>query len=265
MNLLTKLLKSALARTSPEFSKLLLVEGEKKEEQNKFIRQFHEFSKHSGNYNQRFSLEEKDNTPMLGDDTGITTFDAHYVYHPAWAARIVKQINPAYHVDISSTLHFCSLLSAFIPIKFYDYRPAKLNLSNLESDSADLTKLHFPDNSITSLSCMHTIEHIGLGRYGDPIDYDGDLKAAKELIRALAYGGTLLIVSPVGKPKIEFNAHRIYAYRQILDMFKDLHLVEFSLVTDNALTEGITFNATEELSDKQNYGCGCFWFKKQNI
>jgi SAM-dependent methyltransferase len=264
MNLLTKLLKSALARTSAQFSRLLFIEEKKKEQQNNFIHKFYEFHKHSNNYHQRFILEEKDCTPLLDDDTGITTFDTHYVYHPAWAARIVKQVNPDYHVDISSTLHFCSLLSAFISVKFYDFRPAKLTLSNLESESADLTKLHFPDNSIASLSCMHTIEHIGLGRYGDPVDYDGDLKAAAELYRVLAPGGTLLMVTPVGKPKIMFNAHRIYAYRQIMEMFRDLELVEFSLVTDNALNEGMTFNATEKLSDKQNYGCGCFWFKKKS-
>jgi hypothetical protein len=110
---------------------------------------------------------------------------------------------------------------------------------------------------------MHTVEHIGLGRYGDPIDPDGDLKAAKELERAVASGGSLLFVVPVGKPQIQFNAHRIYSYKMVLDMFPQLTLKEFSLIPDNALDTGMIHDATEEDVKKQTYGCGCFWFTKR--
>jgi hypothetical protein len=136
---------------------------------------------------------------QLQDATVQTEFDRHYVYHPAWAARIIKRIKPAVHVDISSSLHFCSVLSAFVPVKFYDYRPAKLELSGLTSEHADLVQLPFESNSIASLSCMHTVEHIGLGRYGDPLDYDGDLKAIAELSRVLAVGGNLLFCYTRGR------------------------------------------------------------------
>jgi hypothetical protein len=163
-------------------------------------------------------------------------------------------------VDISSTLHFCSIVSAFIPVKFYDYRPADLCLSGLSSEFADLLALPFPSASVESLSCMHTVEHVGLGRYGDPIDPDGDLKAIAELKRVLAPGGSLLFVAPVGRPKIVFNAHRIYAYDQVVSYFADLDLREFALVPDRGPL--ITL-ATKALADAQTYGCGCFWFQKQ--
>ena len=120
--------------------------------------------------------------PTLLDRTATTKFEPHYIYHPAWAARVVAKINPAKHVDIASTLHFSTIISAFLPVEFYDYRPAILNLPGLVSKHADLTKLHFADNSIESLSCLHTIEHVGLGRYGDPIDPTGDVTACKELV-----------------------------------------------------------------------------------
>lgn len=200
--------------------------------------------------------------PVFDGNTSKTNFDTHYIYHPAWAARIVKDINPSKHIDISSTLHFCTQLSAFIPTEFYDYRPAQLNLSNLVTSRVDLCKMHFTDNSITSLSCMHTIEHVGLGRYGDPLDSEGDIKAAKELQRVLAIGGSLLIVTPVGKQKIFFNAHRVYSYAQIIKMFDKLSLVSFALIPDNAITTGILENADPAMVASQNYGCGCFWFKK---
>lgn len=205
----------------------------------------------------------KDRYPCLNDNCGTTPFDAHYTYHPAWAARIIAQTKPAVHVDISSTLHFCSILSAFVPVKFYDYRPADLELPGLSSGSANIVSLPFSSNSIKSLSCMHTVEHIGLGRYGDPLDPDGDLKAIAELKRVLAVGGNLLFVVPVGgTAKIMFNAHRIYTYGQIVGYFSDLQLVEFSLIPDTPQSNGLISNATEDDANKCSYGCGCFWFQK---
>ena len=211
----------------------------------------------------RFSIKISDFYPQIKDKTIQTGFDRHYVYHTSWAARKVKDFNPSVHTDISSSLYFCGIVSAFVPVEFYDYRPAQLKLSSLKSAHVDLTNLHFTDNSISSLSCMHTIEHIGLGRYGDPIDPQGDIKACMELQRVLAPDGQLIFVTPVGKSKIEFNAHRIYSYQQVLDLFPDLTLKEFSLVTDTVEQGDLIENADPELVKSQKYGCGLFIFTKQ--
>ncbi len=209
--------------------------------------------------NTRFSLKITDVYPCVTDKTFETKFDAHYIYHTAWAARKVKEINPVKHTDISSSLYFSGIVSAFVPVDFFDYRPAHLTLSGLKSGQADLTKLDFLDNSLSSLSCMHTVEHIGLGRYGDPIDQKGDLKAIAELKRVVAKNGSLLFVVPVGKPKVEFNAHRIYSYEQILDYFQGFTLKEFSLIDD---AHNFIENSDPRLVKNQRYGCGCFWFTK---
>jgi hypothetical protein len=172
------------------------------------------------------------------------------------------------HVDISSTLHFCSIISAFIRVRFYDFRPADLELSNLVCGTVNLTNLKFETNSILSLSCMHTVEHIGLGRYGDEIDFDGDLKAMKELARVLALGGNLLFVVPVGKKSlIQFNAHRIYEPKEIIRIFKDhgLQLKQFSLIPESQIDGGLILNPSDDLVSRQSYACGCFWFSKQSI
>ena len=108
---------------------------------------------------------------------------------------------------------------------------------------------------------MHVVEHVGLGRYGDPLDPDGDLKAMRELARVLAPGGQLLFVVPIGRPRIQYNAHRIYAYRQVLDGFPGLRLKEFALVPDDA-TRGLERGATQAEADAQVYGCGCFHFAR---
>ena len=227
-----------------------------------FADDYRKFSALHGNGKKRFPLRWRDREPCLNDRTATTDFDRHYVYQTAWAARILAETRPALHVDISSQLQFCTLVSAFVPVQFYDYRPADLRLSNLTSESADLLALSFADGSIESLSCMHVVEHIGLGRYGDPFDPDGDLKAMAELLRVLAPGGDLLFVVPVGQPRIVFNAHRIYSSDQILECFSGLVLREFALVPDRAEDGGLIRNAPLEMSNRQEYGCGCFWFRK---
>ncbi|OGM93292.1 hypothetical protein A2333_01435 [Candidatus Wolfebacteria bacterium RIFOXYB2_FULL_49_7] len=224
------------------------------------IKDYFAFKKAVGS-NGRFTMNLGDAYPCPFDKTMMTGFDRHYVYHAAWAARKVAEIRPASHTDISSSLYFSSIVSAFVPVKFYDYRPADLQLSGLLSEKADLLALPFADSSIASLSCMHTVEHVGLGRYGDPIDPNGDLKAIRELKRVLAPGGSLLFVVPIGKAKIQFNAHRIYSYAMIMKYFNDLELREFSLIPE---TSGpMIVNATREQADKETYGCGCFWFVKR--
>lgn len=214
----------------------------------------------------RFNLSFKNFNPQILDKTFKTNFDRHYVYHTSWAARKVKEINPVKHIDISSSLYFSGIVSAFIDIDFYDYRPADLYLSGLESKKGDLNNLPFGNNSIESISCMHTIEHIGLGRYGDKIDPKGDIKAINELKRVVRVNGNILFVVPVGEPKIEFNAHRIYSYKQIIDYFgENFTLKEFSLIPEKTENGGIIMNARPELVEKEKYACWCFWFIKNDI
>lgn len=227
-----------------------------------FKTDFKKFKRQAASKKQRFIILWKDRYPCLNDRTALTHFSWHYVYHTAWAARTLAQTLPAKHVDISSSLYFSALVSAFVPMEFYDFRPASLHLENLTTGYADLFSLPFEDNSISSLSCMHVVEHVGLGRYGDPLDPDGDLKAMNELTRVLALNGLLLFVVPVGQPRICFNAHRIYSYEQVIEAFKKLHLEDFLLIPDDPKDAGLMVKATAEFVDRQKYGCGCFLFRK---
>lgn len=233
--------------------------GKEKVANKKFRKKFTEIQAEIGD-GGRFKCRWKDRWPCLHDATDNTSFDAHYLYHTAWAARILAEQCPAHHIDIGSCLRFATLVSAFVPMEFYDYRPARIALSSLACKHADILALPFENASVSSLSCMHVVEHIGLERYGDPFDPQGDVKAMRELERVLAPGGDLLFVVPIGdEARIQYNAHRIYTYKQICDHFAELKLKSFAFVTDSG-----TFiaGASEANSAGQKYGCGCFHFTK---
>jgi hypothetical protein len=226
-----------------------------------FRKEFEEFRAAADKIGARLPTSDKDLHPQLSDRTEATPFDRHYTYHPAWAMRVLARTRPAEHVDISSILSFAVALSAFIPTRFYDLRPAPLSLPGLICGAADLTALPFADGSIASLSCMHVLEHIGLGRYGDALDPDGDMKAIRELVRVLAPGGDLLIVTPVGRPRVAFNAHRVYDHEAFAQFFAPLELVEFALIEERG-DRGPIVSPDPALVRAQDYGCGCFWLRR---
>lgn len=227
-----------------------------------FAREFEQFRDSATAAGSRFEMNWSDRYPCLDDRTTNTAFDRHYVFHTAWAARVLAQSRPRKHVDIGSSLYFAGITSAFIPTEFYDFRPAVLNLSNLTSMHADLMRLPFGDREVESLSCMHVVEHVGLGRYGDPMDPDGDLKAMRELQRVVAPSGSLLFVTPVGKERIQFNAHRIYSYQRVREAFSELEIVQFSLIPDREADGGLIQDASPDLVSRQRYACGCFWLRR---
>ena len=95
-------------------------------------------------------------------------------------------------------------------------------LVNIEKD-----KLPFEDNSIETLSSLCVVEHIGLGRYGDPLDPFGSEKAIKELGRVLKTDGVILFSVPIdNENKIYFNAHRAFTRDYILELFSGFEILD---------------------------------------
>jgi hypothetical protein len=221
----------------------------------KFFLHWLKFSRIPGAPKIKFS----DFQPCLGDWTSHTPFDAHYFYQGAWLARKIAKVKPDHHIDIASSVLTVSVISAFVDTTFIDYRPLKSKLSGLNSVAGDILHLLFDNESVKSLSCLHVIEHIGLGRYGDPLDPTGSIKAAKELERVIASEGNFYLSVPVGRERICFNAHRVFSPETIISMFPKLQLVDFSYVDDIGVFHE---NASLNLASELDYGCGLFHFKK---
>jgi hypothetical protein len=193
--------------------------------------------------------------PALHDRTGTSEFDPHYFHVNAWAIRQIRMHNPSNHVDIASQLSFASMLSGFLPVTYFDFRPLKVQLKGLSSCAGSLLDLPFADHSISSLSCLHVVEHVGLGRYGDPLDPNGTRRACNELARVLAPGGVLLLAMPVGKGRVCFNAHRILAPTTVVDLCPGLSLQSFSGVDDAGIFHPEI--QPDEFTD-QDYACGMY-------
>lgn len=200
--------------------------------------------------------------PCLTDWIEKTPFDAHYFYQAAWLSRqLKKQLPKRQHLDIGSDIRMIAVISAFVPTEFTDFRPLQASLSNLTCTQGNITTLPQADNSVESLSCLHVVEHIGLGRYGDPIDPTGSERALSELMRVLAPNGFLFLSVPVGAKNITyFNAHRVFNPETIIKLLSPLKLKSFSLVNDQGI-----FIEEASLHDafEQSYGCGMFVFKKE--
>jgi hypothetical protein len=200
-----------------------------------------------------------DSFPCLTDWLPSTPFDPHYFYQGAWIARKLAKHSPQYHVDIGSSVLTISVVSGFVKTIFLDYRPLRATLSSLTSIAGSILQLPFRSEAINSLSCMHVLEHIGLGRYGDPIDPDGSRKAAAELARTVAKGGVLYLSVPIGRPRVCFNAHRVFSPDEIPAMFSSLTLVEFSWIDDAG-----GLHQSDDLGSAvgQEYACGLYQFEK---
>jgi len=205
-------------------------------------------------------LLNKNVFPILDEKVSLTPFDAHYYYQQLWVFEHVLKRRPKQHVDIASTYEMSGYLSKIVKTTFIDYRPIEAQLKNLTIMQGDILNLAFKDNSVESLSCLHTVEHIGLGRYGDPIDPQGTKKACEELSRVLAKNGFLYFSTPIGKERLCFNAHRIHSPTTIIKYFKNLKLISFSVVDDlGRFHENVDFQKYSQA----DYSCGMFLFTKK--
>jgi len=221
----------------------------------RYLRHWREFARRAGAAAPRFA----DSYPCLGDWTAHTPFDAHYLYQGAWLARRLAARAVRQHVDVGSSVLMLSVLSATVEVLHLDYRPPELRLPGLRCAAGDIVALGAASASIASLSCLHVIEHVGLGRYGDPIDPEGACKAAAELVRVLAPGGRLYVTAPVGRERVCFNAHRVFAPDNLAAMFAPLRVERFALVDDAGR---FSDPADPAAAARLEYGCGMLELSK---
>jgi len=210
-----------------------------------------------------FRFTMRDAFPILTDmNSGAGTVGGHYFHQDLWAARKIFAARPAEHFDIGSRMDgFIAHLLVFMPVTAVDIRPLTSEIEGLNFFQDDASELrNLADNSVGSLSTLHTAEHFGLGRYTDPIDPLSCFKFMASLQRVLAPGGRLYFSVPVGRERVEFNAHRVFDPATILRSFPRLDLISFSFVGDDDLF----YQDRDPLKlPTSEMACGLFEFTKR--
>jgi SAM-dependent methyltransferase len=194
--------------------------------------------------------------PCVHDATATHDIEPTYFYQDAWAFELIVKARPRQHVDIGSHHKFVALLSKVVPVTMVDIRPLSLPLNTLEFRAGSILALPYPDDSIPSVSSLCVVEHIGLGRYGDPLDPDGTDKALRELKRIVMPGGDLYLSIPLDDVnRTYFNAHRAFTEDHLLARFQPFEVVEKRYIFGTEFGHSI----------RPGFGTGCYHLRKPSV
>lgn len=94
-------------------------------------------------------------------------------------------------------------------------RPITIEYNKIATNDVRLTTLtvaEFEQNprQFDAAFSISSFEHDGLGRYGDPLNPDGDLIAMARMKDVVKPNGLLFLAVPVGCDALVWNAHRVY-------------------------------------------------------
>lgn len=195
-------------------------------------------------------------------DSGAAS--GHYFHQDLLVAREIFKRAPERHVDIGSRIDgFVAHVACFREIEVFDIRPLPAKVPNISFVQADLMS---PLDSrlveyCDSLSYLHALEHFGLGRYGDQVNFDGHILGLNNLYKILKPRGRLYLSVPIGKQRIEFNAHRVFSIAYLLELLEGKFTIEkFSYVNDKGdLVEDVDVHSEPASNNFHcKYGCGIF-------
>jgi len=205
--------------------------------------------------------------PVLSDKY-LESWDykTHYFIQDLRMAKKIYNANPIKQVDIGSRIDwFVWHLAVFREVEVLDIRPLSSEIPWVIFRQQDCTKIDGEYSEYTdSLSCLHTIEHIWLGRYWDPIDPDWHIKLIESFNILLKNWGKLYFSTPIGSPRIQFNAHRVFWVQEIfLLLSKYFTLHEFAYIDESfKLHENVDINKGFWSNFDLRYGCWLFVLEK---
>lgn len=232
-----------------------------------FIRQYFAFRKELKRLSPHIKIKLYPCLQDRGSQSGIA--DGHYFHQDLYVASKIFCENPKNHLDIASRIDgFVAHVASFRKLDVIDIRPLKSSHENINFIQADI----YADESIAllgtyqSISCLHALEHMGLGRYGDKLNVYGHVLAFKKITELLESGGVLYLSLPIGEPRIEFNAHRIFSLNEIMILIKyDYELIDFSYVNDlGVLYKNYRLSEIDYINNLNcNYGLGILVLRKR--
>lgn len=213
-----------------------------------------------------FAIQDQYMWSVLYDKYAYAGTIGNYFLQDLWAAKLIIKNGIKKHFDIGSRLDgfIAHLLAAEIDVTMIDVRDFPGEVKGLHTIVDDATSLRqIPDKSIDSLSALCSIEHFGLGRYGDPIDPEACFTCFDNMQKKLKSGGRLYLSVPVGKERVEFNAHRVFYAKTIICCFPSLKLEEFSCAAAGKIEYNVDVHKYDMDMHDGNYRYGLFRFIKE--
>lgn len=217
------------------------------------------------NHREAFAIDEARMMPIIVDKYASAGIMGDYFFQDLWAAKRIRESGIRKHYDIGSRIDgfVAHLLAMDIEVTLIDIREMPGEVENLNTIVDDATNLeNIPDNSLESISALNSIEHFGLGRYGDPIDPEACFKCFSALQKKLKKGGRLYISFPIGKDACCFNAHRIFHPLTVKDCFEELTLKEFSWTSKGVLELNVDINEYVGKGGCEQTRTGLFVFER---
>ena len=231
-----------------------------------FFRDYRKFKKLLSKENSEFEITNFYPCPDDRFDYAGTLL-GHYFHQDIFVANRIWKNNPQKHIDIGSRLDgFVAHLAAFREVEVFDIRNLSVNIFNVKFVQADLMSENFSlIDYCDSVSCLHVIEHFGLGRYNDPIDVNGHIKGFNNINKLLKRGGKFYFSTPIGKQRIEFDAHRVFSLSYLLKMIEPKYKIDSFAYIDDADVLHTDIQLKEEdikNSFNCNFGCAIFELTK---
>ncbi len=217
------------------------------------------------NRRKNFEIDRRYFWPIIHDKYEEAGQINNYFLQDLWAAKKIIERKPGNHFDIGSRIDgfIAHILAAGISVKMIDIRPFPVEVEGLSTIVDDATELgQIEDDSIESFSALCSLEHFGLGRYGDPIDPEACFKCLSNIQRKIKKGGYLYLAIPIGKERVEFNAHRVFFAQTIVDCLKDLSLVEYSCAAEKRIEQEVPIHKYDDDPHNGEYRYGLFEFRK---
>lgn len=219
------------------------------------------------NQRPRFRIQDRYMWPIIADKYAPAGRINNYFWQDLWAARLIIKYGTTEHFDIGSRLDgfITHLLAAGIDVTMIDIREFPGQVEHLHTIVDDATSLRqIPDESIKSMSALCSLEHFGLGRYGDPIDPEACFKCFDNIQKKLKKGGRFYLSVPIGKERVEFNAHRVFYASTIIECFTALQLEEFSCTSQGAVEYNVDIHQYDNDPHDGEWRYGLFHFTKIN-
>ncbi len=233
-----------------------------------FIRKYPQFRKQRAAFVRMGGTVSISDARLFDYEDQAGQSQGHYFHVDLVVASYIHADCPARHIDVGSRIDgFVAHVAAFRKIEVIDIRALDVsqhdNISFLQLDLTDSAAVQ--PKIADSISCLHAIEHFGLGRYGDPLDPHGHIKGFAGVAKMLAPGGKLYIAFPISdSPRVVFNGERVFHPRDILSWqpgIEGLELVRFDYVGDDGL-----IHRDADLNGEMtglSYGCGIYTFTKK--